>query len=75
MEDLGTGQVRIHLVVFFVMLGMYAIGLVQTDKFNTALLAYIAVMNGAIYFKMNRNGKEKDAGRSDSDASSCHKRH
>lgn len=72
MEDLETGQVRIHLVVFFVMIGMYVIGLVETEKFNTALLAYIAVMNGAIYFKMNRNGKGKDTDRVDSDASSGH---
>lgn len=72
MEDLETGQVRIHLVVFFVMIGMYVIGLVETEKFNTALLAYIAVMNGAIYFKMNRNGKGKDTDRADSDASSGH---
>ena len=72
MEDLETGQVRIHLVVFFVMMGMYVIGLVETEKFNTALLAYIAVMNGAIYFKMNRNGKGKDTDRVDSDASSGH---
>lgn len=72
MEDLETGQVRIHLIVFFVMIGMYVIGLVETEKFNTALLAYIAVMNGAIYFKMNRNGKGKDTDRVDSDASSGH---
>ena len=72
MEEFETGQVRMHLVVFLVMIGMYAIGLVDKDKFDTALLAYIAVMNGAIYFKMNRNGKEKNTERTGGDATSSH---
>ena len=49
-DDLG--QIRIHIVVLFVTMFAYQLGMVDGEKYKLALLTYIAAMTGAIYFKM-----------------------
>ena len=58
MEDIETGQVRTHIVIFLTMTALYALDFIPTEKFSAALLAYNAVMTGAIYFKLNRKSKD-----------------
>lgn len=72
MDDFETGQVKTHIIIFITMIAMYVLGLIPTDKFDTALLTYIAIMTGAIYFKINRDGKRKGTGKADGNASSGH---
>lgn len=46
------GQIRIHIVVLFVTMFAYQLGMVDREEYKLALLTYIAAMTGAIYFKM-----------------------
>lgn len=72
MEDLGYAQLKTHVIIFFVLVAMYVLNFIPTEKFITAMLTYNAVMTGAIYFKINSNGKRKDTGADDSHAASSH---
>lgn len=46
------GQIRIHIVVLFVTMFAYQLGMVDGEKYKLVLLTYIAAMTVAIYFKM-----------------------
>lgn len=72
MEDIETGNVRIHIVIFLTMMLMWGLNFIPTDKYEAGMLTYIAIMTGAIYFKINRHGKKNDAGQADSDATAGH---
>lgn len=52
MDD--TGNMRIHIVVFLTMILLYALNFVSTEKYEAALQTYMAIMVGAIYFKIKR---------------------
>lgn len=68
-----TGLFRIHIVMLFMMMVIYALGGIEIERFKTALLAYIAAMVAAIYFKIQPHEKENaDAGKKDCHASSGH---
>ena len=42
----------LSIVVLFVTMLAYQLGMVDGEKYKLALLTYIAAMTGAIYFKM-----------------------
>lgn len=52
MDD--TGHIRIHIVVFLTIVALYALNFVSTEKYEAALLTYMAAMVSAIFFKIKR---------------------
>lgn len=52
MDD--TPHIRIHIIVFLTIMVLYALNMVNTEKYVAVLQTYMAIMVGAIYFKIKR---------------------
>lgn len=52
------GMIRIHIVLWFFLMFAYALNMVSTEKLQTMLLLYIAIMLDAFYFMLKNKKRQ-----------------